>query len=270
MLPDGFDIDTRKKVFNDDGEQIAEFDIIIQGDIGSSKVKFLIECRDRPSEGPAPGSWIEQLVGRKTRFNFDKIMAVSTTGFAKNAIEEAQRRNIELRTIDTFTQETLATWLPFEFSFNINHGSFTDVLVNIRSNPDEKRDIPTKFDTNKANIILPTNNEKVTIKEIWQRILNQNPDLFDDVEENLPPKKIEIRSTYSKEKPLLLIDENGETFEIEHIFFKAKLKKISPNLDSPSFSKYLSENESQDIAKLTEWDMQDTGIIESLVLVEIL
>lgn len=202
MLPDGFEIDTRNKAFNDDGEQIAEFDIIIRGDIGSSKVKFLIECRDRPSEGPAPGSWIEQLVGRRSRFGFDKVMAVSTTGFAKNVADEAKLRNIELRTIDTFTQETLASWLPFEFFFNINHGSFTDVRIHIRNQPDEKRELPTRFDTTKANIILPTNNEKLTIKEIWQRILNQNPDLFDDVEENGPPKEIKIQSTYSKTKPI--------------------------------------------------------------------
>lgn len=83
LLPQGFTIDSRERVFNDEGIQIAEFDIVIEGKVGSAPFKMLIECRDRPSDGPAPGSWIEQLVGRRSRFDFDKVVAVSTTGFAR-------------------------------------------------------------------------------------------------------------------------------------------------------------------------------------------
>jgi hypothetical protein len=47
----------------------------------------------------APGSWIEQLAARKTRFKFDKVIAVSTTGFAKGASEFAESQGISLRTV---------------------------------------------------------------------------------------------------------------------------------------------------------------------------
>ena len=53
-LPKGFTIKTRRKEYNDKGVQLAEFDIQIDGNIGSSKFKGLIECRNRPSEGSAP------------------------------------------------------------------------------------------------------------------------------------------------------------------------------------------------------------------------
>ena len=86
LLPHEFKIISNEKVFNDEGIQIAEFDIEIEGKVGSTNLKWLIECRDRPTQGAAPGSWIEQLVGRRDRFKFNKVIAVSTTGFAEGAI----------------------------------------------------------------------------------------------------------------------------------------------------------------------------------------
>jgi hypothetical protein len=99
LLPERFNVELNDRVFNEDGIQIAEFDIVITGRLGSSSVKWLIECRDRPSDGPAPGAWVEQLLGRKVRFNFDQVIAVSTTGFAEGAKEFADRAGIILRTV---------------------------------------------------------------------------------------------------------------------------------------------------------------------------
>lgn len=99
LSPDNFKVELNEQVRNDQGVQIAEFDVLITGKVGSSSVNWLIECRDRPSHGPAPGSWIEQLVGRRQRFHFDKVIAVSTTGFADGAVDYAQREGILLRTV---------------------------------------------------------------------------------------------------------------------------------------------------------------------------
>src|SRR5688572_22043390 len=85
LLPSGFDIKTNKLVRDGDGNLIAEFDVQIRGKVGSTEIAWLIECRDRPSDGPQPGAWIEQLVGRRDRFLFNKVTAVSTTGFAVGA-----------------------------------------------------------------------------------------------------------------------------------------------------------------------------------------
>jgi hypothetical protein len=103
LLPEGFNVDLNQRIFNDDGVQIAEFDIVITGRLGSTSINWLIECRDRPSDGPAPASWIEQLVGRRGRFKFDKVIAVSTTGFVKGAQEFAAQEGIILRTVRRIT-----------------------------------------------------------------------------------------------------------------------------------------------------------------------
>lgn len=111
MLPDGFSVELNKRVFDDDGVQEAEFDIVISGQIGSGQYKCLIECRDRPSQGAAPGSWIEQLVGRRDKYNFNNVMAVSTTGFARNAERHAREKGIDLRQLENI-QSGVNAWFP--------------------------------------------------------------------------------------------------------------------------------------------------------------
>jgi len=99
LLSSDFGVTLNKTEFDNAGNQLAEFDIVISGRVGSLQIKWLIECRDRPSEGAAPGSWIEQLASRKTRFNFDKVIAVSTTGFAEGISDYAESQGVVLRTV---------------------------------------------------------------------------------------------------------------------------------------------------------------------------
>jgi len=105
LLPEGFEVSSNDRVI-EDGVQLAEFDIVISGRLGSTDFKWLIECRDRPSQGAAPGAWIEQLVSRRSRFSFDKVIAVSTSGFAGGAIKYASEQGILLRTVTKVTEIT--------------------------------------------------------------------------------------------------------------------------------------------------------------------
>src|SRR5882757_5065123 len=89
-LPAGLEVTTNAHIYDEHGVQIAEFDIQVKGKVGTTDIAWLVECRDRPSEGPAPGSWIEQLIGRRARFKYDKVTAVSTTGFSVSAKDAAR------------------------------------------------------------------------------------------------------------------------------------------------------------------------------------
>ena len=100
LIPDGFDIGVNRRVLDDDGVQLAEFDIEIRSVAGLRSVSWLIECRDRPSQGAAPSSWIEQLVGRRELHHLDQVIAVSTTGFSEPAIRLARQANIVLRRVE--------------------------------------------------------------------------------------------------------------------------------------------------------------------------
>jgi hypothetical protein len=122
LLPDGFKVERRQTVrAPDTNEIIAELDIVISGRLGSSAVSWLIECRDRPTEGPAPASWIEQLSARRLRFDFDRVFAVSTTGFSRPAQEFASEAGIPLRTVRTI--EDIGKDFGVE-SFKLHHNVF--------------------------------------------------------------------------------------------------------------------------------------------------
>jgi len=110
LLPLGFDISSNVREFGSENTMIAEFDIVITGQTEDRTFKWLIECRDRPRGGPVPGQWIEQLVGRKKRFKFDKVTAVSTSGFAEGVKAFATEEGIELRAVDSLSAQDIVSW----------------------------------------------------------------------------------------------------------------------------------------------------------------
>jgi hypothetical protein len=271
LIPEGFKIESRKAVY-DEGVQIAEFDIEISGKIGSAPFKGLIECRDRPSEGPAPASWIEQLYGRCKRFNFDKVMAVSTTGFAKGAKKEAERFNIELRNLEDVTYDTVANWLPFNAPLIIRHGEFSDTKVYLEYNHDQEHHdtLTLKMDTNQANFIHTETGEKLSLKEIWQKTLNENPQLFGRIKPNSEPKSLTIRANYSQSKKYQLLMEK-KLVPISYIDFQATLRVIIPRMPISQIAQYLSQRskseEEEQIVQLARWEGADNDIIKELIFV---
>jgi hypothetical protein len=111
LLGQGFEVKTNSKVRDEDGTQLAEFDVEIRGRVGSTDFSWLIECRDRPGSGPAPSAWVEQLYARRDRFNFNKVTAVSTTGFSEGAHRYAVEVGIELREVKDLSLESISPWL---------------------------------------------------------------------------------------------------------------------------------------------------------------
>jgi len=101
LLGEGFTVRHRVREFDDRGVPTAELDVEVTGDVGSSAIRWIFECRDRPSDGPAGVDWIEQLVGRRRRLRPDRIFAVSTTGFSKEAERFAETSGIYLRTVSS-------------------------------------------------------------------------------------------------------------------------------------------------------------------------
>ena len=153
VLKAGKNVEVNKK-FYDQGIQIAEFDIFItfKSDIGDHK--WLIECRDRPSQGAAPVSWIEQLIGRKVLHGFDRVIAVSTTGFSAGAMLCAEKGSIELRTVSEV--EMPENWLCTALTILNRAGTFNSCRVNLLSGLDQNyaRDIEQNIPSNPDEIII--------------------------------------------------------------------------------------------------------------------
>ncbi|HWR77703.1 MAG TPA: restriction endonuclease [Thiobacillus sp.] len=210
LLPEGFTVATNERVFNEEGIQIAEFDIEIRGKVGSTAIAWLIECRDRPTSGPAPGSWIEQLVGRRTRFGFNKVTAVSTTGFTTGATEFALAQGIELREVKALAPDEFSDWLPLrhihciERLTTLNHAS-----IEIGESESEERQralvqVLSKVDGAAAFLKSSKTGDTTTPADAFSSAAAGINGLLDDLVANGPEKKIRLHANYTDDDHFII------------------------------------------------------------------
>lgn len=222
LLPRGFIVALNKRVFNDSGIPIAEFDIEIKGKIGSTEIAWLIECRDRPGDGPQGGDWIEQLIGRRGRFQFNKVTAVSTTGFSVGAKECAARNGIELREVRAVGLEHFQDWLQLR-SMHVTSQRTRLVHASL--------DVADLSDPQKSalrGMIVPESVRQPFLKaakagrhlnldDAFLHVVQQHQTLFLDVVPNGPEKSISIRANYS----------GDDHFVIETVAGEVRIRSIS-------------------------------------------
>ena len=203
LLPEGFTVATNERVFNDEGIQIAEFDIEVRGKVGSTAIAWLIECRDRTTSGPAPGSWIEQLVCRRTRFRFNKVTAVSTTGFAAGAVEFALAQGIELREVKALAPEEFSDWLPIRHIHHITRHTtlvHASILIDESEGKEKQRALGALLsNANGGATFLKSSKtgESTMPAYAFSSAAGEVDGLFDDLVQNGPEKKIRLHANYT-------------------------------------------------------------------------
>lgn len=205
LLPAGFVVKANERVYNDEGVQIAEFDIEINGKVGSTSIAWLIECRDRPGYGPAPGAWIEQLVGRRTRFGFNKVTAVSTTGFAAGAASFAQSQGIELREVRNLDPAEFAGCLAIREVSQVHRVSelkHTSIVVHESESEERKAallDVISKVPSGAAFLRSSITGELVTPTNAFFAAVHTVAGAFDDVLAG-QPKAIDLYADYPSDE----------------------------------------------------------------------
>lgn len=243
LLPEGFSVTTNDRVFNEEGIQIAEFDIEIRGKVGSTSIAWLIECRDRPASGPAPGAWIEQLVGRRTRFGFNKVTAVSTTGFAAGATEFAITQGIELREVKALTPEEFDDWLVIRYIHNYERQTTLKhaLIIIDESDGEDKRaalaELLSKLDGNTAFLISSKTGETTTPAFAFSSAAGGVEGLFDDLDVNGPEKSIRINANYTSEDHFLIETAKGMV-RVKRILFEGVInlkETLSPLMSTAEY-----------------------------------
>jgi len=75
--------------------RLREVDASVRTKIGTSSILVTIECRKRKPKQDV--TWIEQLATKKTNIGASRTIAVSPTGFSKEAEAMARHHGIDLR-----------------------------------------------------------------------------------------------------------------------------------------------------------------------------
>jgi hypothetical protein len=250
--------------------QVAEFDIAVSGRVGTSDVSVLIECRDRPTEGAAPGAWIEQLVGRRLRFRFDKVMAVSSTGFSPGAVDAARDGNVELRHMGALTPDEVANWLPGGVPLVVHNHELTAVRVLCEEGAgDDGEPTSRRFRLDDQVLVDRSTGTRTSIKEIWQRVVG-DPAVWRRIALDAAAVEQVLRAEdYLAERYCLDIE--GRLSPITSIEFVATLQAVVPKMRLVELSGYSpampGPKGAQAFAHLARWKSEGLGPVAELTII---
>jgi hypothetical protein len=148
--------------------QFREVDISIRGLIGSHNILIVIECRDRKSKQGI--EWIEQISEKTKDIGANKVIAVSSSGFTKNAIVKAKVKNIQLNAFEEVNPEKVMDL------FEIIEGTHTYYGYNLKQ----------------VFLILDSDCDNA------KKLLKENPDILKNNESIKPYNFIERKSIFCK------------------------------------------------------------------------
>lgn len=229
-LPSGFHVTTNERVYNAQHIQTAEFDIQVKGRLGTTDLAWLIECRDRPSDGSAPREWIEQLIGRRTASGFNKVTAVSTTGFSAGALELAEQQGIEVREVRSLTAEHFAEWLKvqtlpyFQQLRRLCHATFYTPPDEQEERSQALKEILAQLRTDQPILRTVRTNQLVTVNTAFQAELVSRPELFEEVVPNGRARLLKMRVIYPDDIDYFTVDTKHGPVRISEIVFEGELE----------------------------------------------
>ncbi|MGB5276969.1 MAG: hypothetical protein WBP02_07330 [Gammaproteobacteria bacterium] len=264
LLPENITVTPNDKVYNDEGVQVAEFDIEIEGKVGAAHFKWLIECRDRPSQGPAPGTWIEQLVGRRDRFNFNKVIAVSTTGFAPGAEEYATQAGIEIRNVTEANVDNISDWFSVETMPLTKQGGKLEHAQLFISNdePEKNKEAVVKLLNNidgDAPILMSTEtNNKVTLATAFQAVV-KDENLYEQLSPEEDSKNIRIKVSYPRDDSHYIVQTEEGDIRITEILFDGVITLTTEELEIAAIKSYENLTSGEEIATAASFNFNIAG-----------
>lgn len=246
LVPQGFTVPKNRREYNDNGVAIGEFDITIHGNVGSTPISCLIECRNRPSAGPAPASWIQQLVGRRRQFGFDKVIAVSTTGFAAGAEEFAGKEGVDLREMSQLIQlpPDLASWLGTRIlhSREVRHTlNAARLHIGEHETPERERAATTLVSrtSSKAPFLRETKTgQMISVVDAFQVAVQQQPELYSGLVPNGSSKHVKFVGNYRDDEDHYVLDTPVGPVRVTGIEFEGELSIIQTDVPLEELSEY--------------------------------
>lgn len=98
IVPEGGRVTESGMVYDADAKILREVDILVEYKYAGHEFSFIVECRDRSRKETV--EWIDSLVGKTKSLKVNKVVAVSSKGFAETAINKAKENGIETLTLE--------------------------------------------------------------------------------------------------------------------------------------------------------------------------
>ncbi|MDR3601416.1 MAG: restriction endonuclease [Desulfosporosinus sp.] len=173
--------------------RFREVDASIRAKVGTTDILVTIECRRRGLKQDV--TWIEQLATKKQALGASRTIAVSSSGFSREAIAVAQLHGIDLRELSEVSAEEINKMMRLDFVL-FTHKRSAPVRVSLRSFREDPWLLP---DPSEPEILLPeTTNLFVpifrnletgatwSINDLWFQLQNVT-DPFTGLEKGSPP-----------------------------------------------------------------------------------
>jgi hypothetical protein len=266
LLPNGFTVSTNAPVRDEDSVQIAEFDVLIRGKLGSTMIEWLIECRDRKSEGPAPGSWIEQLHGRRDYFRFNKVTAVSTTGFTKGAVQRAKRWGIDLRRVEDILPEA-ATWLQIEFvrrQFRQHYLETANMYIGEDESPDRREAAMAALAgklLGDPQLRSSKTGETISVTAAFIGAVNQNSEVCANILPNHPPTPVKLNVAYPRDDSHFVIDTSLGPVRVKSIEYDGTICITETIIPRSQLAEYRDVHGAEPFAQTATFDSAELSVL---------
>jgi len=98
IVPEGGTVTESGKVLDKEAGILREVDILVTYKYAGHEFSFIVECRDRSRSETV--EWIDGLIGKTKSLNVNKVIAVSSKGFAATAERKAKENGIETLTLE--------------------------------------------------------------------------------------------------------------------------------------------------------------------------
>lgn len=256
------------KLYDESGSQVAELDVVVEGKIGSTRINWLIECRDR--RGRAPISWIEQLVARRDRLRFNKVTAVSTAGFTRAAIKYAQAQGIELREVKAISADAFSDLLATEHLVRRTNaaGLLATQLVFNQEEENDRQAAISRFIAAQAGdgrfLRSTKSGEHLSALEAFRACVfaNEAGDLFEGLEPAGPVRRIKLHAQFVDPDDHYVICTDSGAVRVEELVFLCELSVRDAVVPVSFTGEYCAVEDGAPFSQIVTFDVQDGLYLE--------
>ena len=268
--PEGIRVTSPDYIVGKESKSRREVDITLRGQVGSTSVLIIIECRDQ--KGNEDVRWIEEIASKRKDVGANRAIAVSSSGFTAGAINLAQANDIELRTLEQVDPNEILLW--FDFSHITGHKRQVNILhteiqianlekVDVQLHPDFVNWIKKDRNTIEPVFYRKGENNPVSLLDIWWLIPQDKS--YANIVPGSPKTICKITLNFPEEQYRYQLQTVDGYIEIESIDFYAELWISIEKLSLAAIKEYRNNSETvAQTADFVEFNHMGRNMIFSL------